>query len=171
MPPLSSIPSAYSIQPVFDFLVGRDSVGAVTSITTDGLVTLDGNAHGGYEFEFIFVNGSVGVADYYIYVNNDLTNGNYYEGGYGVTAGASCHFTNSGIGSGHTLVVNGEISITPGGNIVVTYRAADTNGQASFISTIVHVATQTNLTRLDWGCGGVANGIGINSRFRLWRKM
>lgn len=157
---------------VWDKLIGA----AVTSVTTDGEVTLDGNAHGGYWFEFVIINDNAGTARYRLYYNNDTTNANYnfhtiYSTGANVfgTFGNEAYFETSGVGTGNLFIFAGSISIDPAGYAMA--QSINHNHSATVMETYVHkkIASVANLTRIDI-VASVASGIGINSRFRLWRR-
>lgn len=145
---------------------------AVTSVTTDGEVTLDGNTHGGYVYEFIIYNSTGGGIIPRLYYNNDTINANYEH----VTDPSS--WANDAIIGYHTgiatveeALIQGFIGITPRG--YVNTKWLHTTSAAALISGVGShhkKATVANLTRIDI-VSSVASGIGINSRFRLWRRV
>jgi len=143
---------------------------AVTSVTTNGEVTLDGNVHGGYEFEWSIVNTSGLTSTYRMYYNNDTTNANYYynaqlaaRGNDAVILGAPAVVTGvTTIGAGKIVLVNGIVG--------ALYTGLHHNYDWGAIYTHYKIATITNLTRIDI-TSSIASGIGINSRFRLWRRI
>lgn len=148
---------------------------AVTSVTTDGEVTLDGNAHGGYEFEYIIVNSagiSITVSMFY---NNNQTSSDYQRTalyiGPAITSGTANNalIDADGFPNGAALWGTGDIIISPLGIISARLRhfRSDNYGMFYFHRKI---ATEGNLTRLDI-VSSAASGIGINSRFRLWRRI
>ena len=150
---------------------------AVSSVTTDGEVSLDGNSHGGYEFEFSIINSSAGTARYRAYYNNDIVNTNYNihsiysTGGTAVsTFGNEAYFETSGVGLGVLIVFVGSITIDPSG--YVASQSINHHHGSTVIETYVHkkIAVVANLTRIDI-IGSVDSSIGINSRFRLWRRI
>ncbi len=152
---------------------------AVTSVTTNGTVTLDGSTHGGYDFEFVIVNAVAGVQYPRLYINNDTTTTNYnYVAmfqAYGGAAPARIYANDaaivevSGTGSTGIAVSKGTISQTVDGYIVTSHTEARLDG---VIYTWMQnkIATVTNLTRIDIVHPGGAY-LGVNSRFRLWRKI
>ena len=75
-----------------------------------------------------------------------------------------------GLGTLREVRLSGTISISDRGyvNCKVNCGVEDANNYAEFIHR--KVATVTNLTRIDI-TADTASGIGIDSRFRLWRKM
>ena len=149
--------------------------GAVTSVTTGGEVTLDGNAHGGYVLEFYLVEN--GASDYDLFYNNDQTAGNYYRTIMyaNSTAGPLKSYAGDaklilGQGSGAFHQINGHIGRHPSGMPMTCVQyGTDTN---TLVGTVQHryYSTITNLTRIDI-VSSIANGIGINSQFRLWRRI
>jgi hypothetical protein len=156
------------IKPIFDYTVTGS---AVTSVTTDGTVTLDANTHGGYFAEYIIYNPTAGNTTYRMYYNNDTTNTNYYTIRPGVANVNDAYLTFNGgvIGTLVTGFWNGVVQISPAGFV----RSDLTFWETSFFGAeMCHhkIATVANLTRIDW-VSSVASGIGINSRFRLWRRM
>ena len=163
-------PTAIPFPPIIDLLVAT----ATISVTIDGL---DGNAHGGYEFEFSIINSSAGTARYRAYYNNDIVNTNYnihaiYSTGSAVAAtyGNEAYFDTSGVGVGVLIVFVGSITIDPTGYIAAS--SINHHHGATVIETYVHkkIAAVANLTRIDI-FANISDGIGINSRFRLWRRI
>ena len=145
---------------------------AVTSVTTDGEVTLDGNAHGGYIYEFIIYNPTGGIILPRLYYNNDTTNTNYDHvtdpSGWANDAIIGYH---SGIAAVEEASINGFISVTPRGYVSAKwFHVTSDTTWISGVGAHHKRATVTNLTRLDI-VSSVASGIGINSRFRLWRRI
>lgn len=147
----------------------------VTSVTCPDL---DGNADGGYEFEFIMMNTSyfIGATGLRLYYNEDLDKANYqvtYHSTDGVThgynrTGGEAYISGTRIPPSGWWHANGHITVAPDGR--VSTRLLSGNSQNweedvwQFKTGIV-----ANLTRIDI----VANapyGIGVNSRFRLWKK-
>lgn len=167
---VSGADSTMPIQPIWDYTV---SGSAITTATTNGTVTLDGNAHGGYEFEFIIINTSGSTIIPRLYYNNDTTNTNYYftdtvGGGY---ANDAILGITGGILSGQRYTHTGKIYITPEGAIgIIGWRQKDLTVHESNVVLHKKAGTITNLTRIDI-TASVASGIGIGSRFRLWRKL
>ena len=159
-------PTAIPFPPIVDLLIAT----ATTSVTMDGL---NGNAHGGYEFEFIIVNttGSTNVPR--MYYNNDMTNTNYYftdtnGGAYGNDAILGI---TGGVLAGQRYTFTGIIYITPEGAVgIIGERQKDSTVHEQNITVHKKSATIANLTRIDI-VGSVDSGIGVNSRFRLWRRI
>jgi hypothetical protein len=148
---------------------------AVTSVTTNGEVTLDGNTHGGYVLEFYLVEN--GASDYDLFYNNDTTAGNYYRDVLYANSAVTPTRSYAGdakliLGQGNTTLhqVNGHIGRHPSGMPMTCVQyGSDTN---TLVGMVHHryYSTITNLTRIDI-VASVASGIGVNSRFRLWRRM
>lgn len=145
---------------------------ATTSVTSP---SLDGNAHGGYEFEATIINSTAVSVDHRIYYNNDTTNTHYWQ--YGIYSGASgpvirnnndAHFTEN-LQPGATLLMRGTIMIDPAGTVVLIMDAASTNNYRLSYN-IRKVGAVANLSRVDI-VASVANGIGAKSRFRLWKRL
>jgi hypothetical protein len=138
---------------------------AVTSATSPAL---DGNAHGGYEFEFIIYNPTSGNITPRIYYNNDQVNTNYWVARFGYTWANDSRMIDN-IGPRVTYVAHGTIKITPSGLIstVFDWMLLPNGDGGHWVNN--KTAAVTNLTRIDI-VSIVANGIGVNSRFRLWRR-
>jgi hypothetical protein len=155
------------IKPIWDKTV---TGAAVTSVTTNGEVTLDGNTHGGYDFEFILINTSGSTTTYRLYYNNDTTNANYnYNIEGGAIAGADAIMSPGVVNNGQ-LHGRGSLTISPAGLVVSIWPHYRSNDNTWYQMFHQKTATVANLTRIDW-VSSVASGIGINSRFRLWRRM
>ncbi len=157
---------------IWDQTVGKDIPGPRASIASP---TLDGLAHGGYWFEFIIINTVAAATNYAIYFNKDTTAANYNKDYYersGVTIAAlgAADALAIGINANLEMHVVGDIILSPSGTISLT-------GQSKRLGTdnltrnfgLFKLAKVTNLTSLD--IVGSANSIGLNSRFRLWRKI
>ena len=156
---------------------------AVTSVTTNGTVTLDGNAHGGYWFEIIIENTSGSATQYYLYFNNDQTSTNYYQHGqHSNSSGADAYNNNTAelIPNGRTVTIGGYamttgmIMITPAGRTSYNnnghYNDTGAGGVLHNVQVVRKTATVTNLTRIDV-VASVASAIGVDSQFRLWRRI
>lgn len=162
------------IKPIWDKTVTGS---AVTSVTTDGEVTLDGNAHGGYLLEFIITNGGATPANYSLYANNDQTASNYTReelraAAAAIAAGGAtdAFMIGSTIAAGALYSFFGSLSISPGGYLSAEFRVPPIAAQQVSLCGWSKNATVTNLTRIDI-VSSVTSGIGINSRFRLWRRI
>ncbi|MBI5401417.1 hypothetical protein HZB05_01140, partial [Candidatus Wolfebacteria bacterium] len=153
---------------VWDYTV----TATTTSVTSP---TLDGNAHGGYAFEFIFYSASAASTIFNFFVNNDQNTANYYNvlwnsGGPAAPIGAAgAAIDDNGANAANISYGTGDIGITPTGRVFVKNYIFRIDTYLLF-RTIFKNAAVANLTRLDI-VASVANGIGVNSRFRLWRKM
>jgi hypothetical protein len=153
---------------------------AVTSVTTNGVITLDSNTDGGYIGIFEIINGAGTDTSLSLYFNNDQTAAHYESSkatsGFGVRAAnavfqlvangcsyvSNANFTNI-IGNGNnTAAAFFNTSCTAGGNFGFM--------EVSSVVTGAGHAGVSNLTRLDW-VSSAANGIGIGSRFRLWKRV
>lgn len=170
----SWIPAAtVPVAPIWDKII---SGAAVTSVTTDGEVTLDGKAHGGYEFEFVIYNPTAGSVTYSFFVNNDTTPANYTReeirgsGGTLLSGGASDGLLiGTSLAAGNRYVFNGSITIDPAGYVSASHLVHQYATQLLSCCGLSKNVAVANLTRIDI-VSSVANGIGINSRFRLWRR-
>lgn len=145
---------------------------AVTTVTTNGTVTLDANTAGGYDFEFIILNGYAGNTNYRLYYNNDTTNTNYNYDQLG-SAVANDAVLGPALGNGYTAYFKGSILIANG--YVSTMWSGFHRNDAGSISIAAHwmhtkLATVTNLTRIDI-VSDQTGGININSRFRIWKRI
>lgn len=159
-------------QPLWDKTVTGS---AVTSVTTDGEVTLSGLSHGGYRFEWTIYNPAGGTTIYRMYLNNDTTNGNYntrgsYAGsGSGNVNAADADFTVTGVSASGNIAVIGDIIVMDSGLARACYLAFRSDGL--HISETLHPVSALSggdLTRIDI-VASVASKIDVNSRFRLWR--
>ena len=148
---------------------------AVDSVTTNGVVTLAGLAHGGYRFEFLINNPAGAAVSYRLYVNNDTTGTDYYYWYYfyGVSAANVTPMNDAYIvyqmGASNRAFISGDIVVSPDGMIILT----GTNLQVSNYTQIISwkkTAVVADLTRLDI-VASAAGKINVNSRFRLWRKI
>ena len=146
---------------------------AVTSVTTNGEVTLDGNAHCGYRFEFIIVNPAGAASDYRLYVNNDTTDANYYffRNYYGAGAGTPAPSNDAlivaAMAASTTAFICGEIMLSADGYVTISGHAIQSNNYGIMFSWR-KTATIANLTRID--IVGPTGKIDVNSSFQLWRK-
>ena len=158
-------------QPIFDYTVAG---AAVTSVTTNGILNLDGIAHGGYRFEFLINIPAGGNVDYRLYANNDTTGTDYYFWYYyfGVTAAnvtpVNDAYISFQIGANARSFISGDIVISSDGMVVLTGTNLHTSNYTQLIGWR-KIAVVPNLTRLDV-VAGTALKIGIGSRFRLWQK-
>ena len=109
-----------------------------------------------------------------MYFNNDTTAGNYTT--YAIVGGATnpasgVSASDAVISAQTTLItraIKGSIMFSPGGQISAEMRILAMNLNNVIIRGLHKNATVTNLTRVDV-VSDAASGIGINSRFRLWR--
>lgn len=156
------------IKPIWDKLI---TGAAVTSVTTDGEVTLDGNAHGGYFFEFVIYNSTGSTINPRLYYNNDTTNTNYeYGEETSAWANDAIFGYSAGLPTNSEVVVTGAIVISPSGYIATKWFWSALRTLLHNIQGTQHKkASVANLTRIDI-VSSVAIGIGINSQFRLWRR-
>lgn len=154
---------------IWDYTVNSST----TQISTlQSGITLDGNAHGGYFAEFFFYNPTGGDVEYRMYANNDITNTNYNSVGFGVGwSNDALLMRGTPTGTLRTAFISGQIGLSPEGFLFFTHLAiANPSGGLAGAFGWEKSATITNLTRLDIVVS-VAGGIGINSRFRLWRRI
>ena len=144
---------------------------AVTSVTTNGEVTLDGNAHGGYFFDWIFV-AAAGTPSMAMYYNNDQVITNYNRVVFYIAWYNDAYIHHNPLPTSATIRIVGSIEITANGFINAGGTAMSLGGSTAEGIVIGHNKKQTvtNLTRIDI-VSNVANSIGINSRFRLWRRI
>lgn len=142
----------------------------VTSVTSPAL---DGTAAGGYEFEFIIYNPSGGSSIYNLYYNNDQDNNNYRTCRFGAPWGNTAHIysgcAGGGLGSGREVRIEGTIDVSPRGYVnYMGFGVEDADCHTYWAQR--KIESISNLTRLDV-VASVTNGIGIGSRFRIWRRM
>ena len=170
-PPVWAVPAGGggSNTPVFDYTVAGS---AVQTITTNGTVTLDGNTHGGFIFEFDLYNTTAGDVTYRMYVENDTTNTNYNWVQIGSAAGnePKLHTTTP---TASVTTIKGTITITSTGIVMASNLGfIRYNTGAMGICGTNHytkIATVANITRIDI-IASVASGIGIGSTVRLWNR-
>ena len=170
-----TVPILYQVQTYGALVWSKTIDTAVTSVTTDGEVLLDCNAHGGYEFEFCFVEN--GASDYNLYYNNDQDSGNYYRTflyGSNTISPTTGYAGDARIalaqGNAVLHIVNGHIGRHPSGMPITSAQQGSSSTTLIALTTHRYVTTVSNITRIDI-VALVANGIGVNSRFRLWRRM
>lgn len=180
---LDDLTRAVNFNPlIFDMTVvasGGDGVhtinGPVSSITTNGVVTLDGNAHGGYGFEVIIENTTTLASNYRMYFNNDTVNANYQFSAIFTIGGAAPGAGGSGVdaifqdlGASQEAMVSGSIvfSVSSRPTALFTVQRSD---NAYYTRQVQKKAALANLTRVDLVAD--ATSLGVGSRVRLWRKM
>lgn len=159
---------------IYDHTVTGSAVSSIdTGVDVDAItlaaVTLDGNAHGGYVFEFIALAAATG-SFFGAYFNNDTTTTDYYSVG-----GNLPRLVNSGNGGNYKITTSG--TIIPFGTGIVSMNLSYTTADAAYahISTGVgYVGIKTavsgnNLTRLKI-FSETASQIGVGSRLRIWRR-
>jgi hypothetical protein len=146
-----------------------------TSVTSP---TLDGNADGGYEFEFIVYNNSGNSNVYYnCYFNNDQAGSHYWTQGIYSSNNAvhNTYIENVGrissfvsLDNGTELHSVGAIVISPRGFVSAQHHVYRIDNYVDIVSQR-KIEAVTNLTRIDI-VSSVPNGIGPNSRIRLWKR-
>lgn len=155
-------------------LVQTVTVGiASTSITFNNL---DINTDKRYFLE-TFVNNQQANTNYYIFVNNDTTLGNYFKtslsADFGVSAVSSTNTPEFIFGSQIDDRFYGELRIVLGDDGKMRcynqlYRDVFIPNPGIWVSSIICTDVLANITRLDI-TGSNANAIGIGSFFRLYR--
>lgn len=159
---------------VWDYTVTR---AAVQTVTTNGVVTLDGVAHGGYDFEFEIYNPTAGIRWCALFANNDTTHTNYWVRGVygGVVVPASMNInyadiTLFGIAAGGSATISGTMLVTPTKEFLMNHQTYRSDGY-HLSATLWHGALSgDNLTRVDI-VADAAGGIGVGSRFRLKKRI
>lgn len=148
---------------------------AVTSVTTNGEVTLAGLTHGGYDFEFFVANVSGSTISISLYVNNDTTGTNYNRTehradgtAHNVASSAAAFIQGIGTPASGNILISGTLSISPSGYFFANAVSFASNNYIAQTG-VRKLATIADLTRIDI-VSDIASSIGINSRFRLWRK-
>ena len=162
-------------QPIWDETVTGS---AVTSVTTDGTVTLDGNTHGGYLFYFFIKMATTASYNMNFSVNNDKTAANYTRqhdfnnGATPLASGATdAIIDGTSWTAGNSIQGFGHILISPDGDVIFQWKHYRKSGTLyRFDGAISKIATVTNITRIDIDAS-TGNNIDVNSRFRLWRMM
>ena len=169
------IPILYPIvipfPPIADLLI----VTATTSVTINGL---DGKAHGGYDFEIYFRNDTATATAYAMYANNDTTATNYTRQelrarGVDIAIGGSttdAFLIGTPLEPGNTYKATGSIGISSDGRLISTHMFGLIAAQQFSLCTWSKNTVVTDLTSIII-TSTVVNGIGVNSRFRLWRKI
>jgi len=147
---------------------------AVTTITTNGVVTLDINTDGAYEIVLELVSATATASYLYMYVNNDTTNGNYTSR---YTTFASTTLATNSVSLpyfGYTYET-GKYGLTTANLSLVNQHAVcnatgfSDNSSYSRLTYIYKSTTDTNITRLDFTCA-TASGIGVGSKVRILKK-
>jgi hypothetical protein len=149
-----------------------------TAVTAVALTGLDAATHGGYEFEIVIYNTTGSNAIYRLYYNNDLVNTDYYTYSVTGTGGNDAHFSLFGqvIVAGYSTVLKGTVTQTSDGHVSVWYSSTCWNASGiNYFYGMTHhfkvtAVSGTNLSELDI-VSDQSLGIGINSRFRIWRRM
>ncbi len=172
--------------PIFDFEVGRDTDGlAVDSISTNGIIDLNGDAHGGYVLEYVIQQGTAPV-DYKIFANNDLTSANYRQAWHGAGRVAAVAYNSADGGStavfsenfglltdtirtGIAHIMTGPSGLRSFHVITRGSQMQDANNHVLEFTQVFAQAAISNLVRLDI-VASAAGGLKPNSRFRLWPK-
>lgn len=160
---------------VWDYTVTGTPVSSVAS------PPLDGNVDGGYELEFYIVNNSGGRSYYNLYYNNDQVKANYtgdeiyWTGGViiGTVQASDAYLMHYWLSDTDRVFGHGFVQISPEGYVSTQIQAYRFGGYLEIVGHRKKTSI-ANLTRLDIAAigtnGGVVNGIGVNSRFRLWKK-
>jgi hypothetical protein len=149
---------------------------AVTTITTNGVVTLDINTDGAYEIVLELVSAASSYGNINMFVNNDATLSNYtmrYVYSSGTTLSTASDPASASVGT---------VSNTPGQVSFSVANLSLVNGKACFNSNwllynsaaaglgyVYKSTTDTNITRLDFTCA-TASGIGVGSKVRILKK-
>lgn len=151
----------------------------VNTVTIDGL---DAATHGGYKFEFSINNTTASNALYVMFYNNQTTGTDYKRNWYGGESNDACvHYTY--VSASGSIFLNGAIMQSTSGVVSSHHKslAINSSGDASE-GTIVSQWKKTavsgsNLTRIDIAAKqadlttALTDGIGIGSRFRIWRRI
>ncbi|HEY6871375.1 MAG TPA: hypothetical protein VI298_01480 [Geobacteraceae bacterium] len=147
---------------MWDYTVTGTATGSVTS------PTLDGNTDGGYEFEFIIYNPTAGNITPRLYYSNVKVPTDYWVARIGSSWSNDSRIYDN-IGPNSTHITRGVITITPSG--LVSTILSFTSVPNVDAGTWIHNKTTAvaNLTQLDV-VSNVASSIGINSRFRIWKR-
>ncbi len=147
--------------PVFDQTIQQ----ATRKVSMAGL-------NGSYDFEFIIFNPSGSTGGYKMYYNNDSTDTNYYSAKTG-SAGANTPYlyngdAGTGMGTGSEVRITGTCIISPAGYVTsyMNYVETANVGGAYWHRYTIKL---THFNQLDV-VATVENGIGVNSRFRLWSR-
>jgi hypothetical protein len=143
---------------------------AVGSVTTNGEITLDAVAHGGYAWEAIIKVAANATPS--MYVNGDNVAGNYvYEedrSDVGNLTGAAALLNTTAAVAGTVLWASGRLVLTPDKYVGIFKQVKFNNGVTNLVchGMITKNAVVTNVDRIDWVAAG---SIGANSVFRIWR--
>lgn len=145
---------------------------AVTSIQFTGL---NANLHGGYVLVADIINTAAVGSNYSGFVENDTTAANYtrqFQASYGATnvAGSDSSSMVFGLTSGEKVSMVININIGADGQAVLLCHTATLTSNTITYTAIRKNAIVGNITQFDI-VGSVASSIGINSRFRLYRRM
>lgn len=146
---------------VWDYTVVGSAVTAITS------PALDSNAHGGYEVQFIIYNSTVSFVTYSLYYNNDQIAKNYR---YSMNGLGTQNATIYNLNFGREVRIDGTIDVSPRGYVNFMGLGVDDFYCTQSFLTHLKIVTIANLTRIDV-VSSVANGIGVGSRFRIWRRI
>lgn len=145
----------------------------VTSVTTP---TLDGNADGGYEFEFVLINTSIVATGLRLYYNEDQNKANYqvtYHSTDGVAHGYSrtggdAYISAANIPASGWWHAHGHITVAPDGRVSTRLLSGNSQNWEEDIWQF-KTGIVANLTRINI-VASAQYSIGVNSRFRLWKR-
>ena len=141
--------------------------------TTISSPALDLDTDKGYEIEFI-INGNVSTF-FRLFMNSDTTAANYrsqYMAATGATVSSAGNNANTvlftSIDVSTNLFITGSIMRSTAPVLMYTAEAVSGGNRYIVTGTIVY-AVNANVTSVSVH-GASANGIGINSRFRMWKR-
>lgn len=139
--------------------------------------TLSGNADGGYEFEWWIFNNTASNVHFYMYVNGDAYAQDsgyeaYVTGIFGSLVATGEIFY---MAPAYSLGIRGSMQISPNGQLFASFSysyTVNSSGAVVLMSTAcqwMRKATVADITSITI-YADVALGIGVNSRFRAWRR-
>lgn len=162
--------------------VGRREPTMIASITTAALATsvtvsgLDINTHKGYRVEIAYVDGAAAAHGISLYINGLTTASDYFSqyiqaSGTSVTAARLNTAQIAGCSANGRVVVIADISLAPGGYMFAdAEEARDSGGPIISLNyKLSRTAAVANITSLTFSAS-VANGIGVGTTFRVYRK-
>lgn len=152
-------------------------------IVTATSPTLDGLTDGGYEFEWVIIPACLGAPGctlprFRMFFETDTTPSNYRRGVLSAISSvaaaantADCYLDINQQVINDTIIITGQISISPNGFVTARFTGSDQSDSAFWTGTINKIASVPNLTRVTIVTTTTGGAMGLGSRFRMWKKL